>query len=424
MIPPAAARTFRRAVSGHEMNGEADALPEPFRPMAEHLARVTVPEDLTGQARREALAAARAPLWAAMLAARDDRDDIIMALAGVRPEGSAPELDPPARPATLADIRRIMAESQWLWEGYIPAARIAGIAAYEGVGKTRFAMDLARRLWFGLCWPDGQPATLPERTPTLWVCADGQQDDLADAAEAFGMPDEAVFFNTTPQEPYGGTELDTGEDRDRLESFIGQVHPGLVFIDTLTNATSFDVCRATENKALMTPLRDIAQRTQTTIIPLLHLSREGQALGRRVKGITRTILQLDCPDPDQTGRLRLSVSKSFAKKPPALGVTMTDAGNEYDHDPPPAPEPGKPGRPPEARDKAERFIREALAARDDRIGTELAAEWEKTGGSRSTFWRAVEAMELAGELVKDGGTGTGKQAVLHRIDPEPEPGPD
>ena len=31
---------------------------------------------------------------------------------------------------------------------------------------------------------------------------------------------------------------------------------------------------------LMTPLRDIAQRTQTTIVPLMHLSKEGQALGR------------------------------------------------------------------------------------------------------------------------------------------------
>jgi hypothetical protein len=86
-----------------------------------------------------------------------------------------------------------------------------------------------------------------------------------------------------------------------------------VFIDTLTNATSYDLCRATENKALMTPIRDIAQRTQTTVVPLLHLSKDGQALGRRIKGITRTILQLDCPNPDQPHRLRLLVSKSFAK---------------------------------------------------------------------------------------------------------------
>jgi hypothetical protein len=361
---------------------------------------------------------------AASCAAETTGTRYFQALTDCKPEGPPPEAETAARPATLADLRKVMAKFQWLWDLYIPAARIAGIAAFEGVGKTRFAMDLARRLWSGLPWPDGQAATLPERTPTLWVCADGQQDDLAAAAEALGLPDEALYFNTTPEKPYGGTELDTPEDRDRLEGFIGQVRPGLVFVDTLTNATSFDLCRATENKAMMTPLRDIAQRTQTTIIPLLHLSREGQALGRRIKSITRTILQLDCPDPEQPGRLKLWVPKSFAKKPPALGVTMSDAGNEYDFNPPTAPEPARPGRPPEQREKAARFIRESLAQQNDRIGNDFCAEWEKTGGTAKTFWRAVEDMETAGGLTTEGGPGTRKQKVLHLNKTDPDPDPD
>ena len=165
----------------------------------------------------------------------------------------------------------------------------------------------------------------------------------------------------------------------------------------------------------MTPLRDIAQRTQTTIIPLLHLAKDGQALGKRIKGITRTILQLDSPDPEQPGRLKLWVPKSFAKKPPALGVTMTDAGNEYDFNPPTAPEPGKAGRPPEKRDKAARFVRETLTSENDQIGNDLCDEWEKAGETRKTFWRAVDDLETAGDLTRDGGTGTGKQVVLHLI---------
>jgi hypothetical protein len=411
MMPPSLTLwVTARLVADEPLNGELQALSGPFRWLAEML--VTLP------------ATTRTTALGAFLATWDDGPQILAALGAVDPKDPPPETDPPARPATLADVRKIMAESQWLWEGYIPAARIAGIAAFEGVGKTRFAMDLARRIWLREPWPDGQPPTMPARAPTLWVCADGQQDDLAVAAEALGLPDEAVVFNTTPDEPYGGTELDANEDRERLEAFIGQVRPGLVFIDTLTNATSYDLCRATENKAMMTPLRDIAQRTRTTIIPLLHLSREGQALGRRIKGITRTILQLDCPDPEQPGRLRLWVPKSFAKKPPALGVTMTDGGNEYDSNPPTAPEPGKPGRPPDARGKAERFIRDALTRENGRIGNDLCVEWEKSGGGKSTFWRAVDAMVEAGELVKDGGTGTGKQVALHLIlrDPDPDAG--
>jgi AAA domain len=410
MIRPFDAWTLAALLAGEPVNGELQALSERFRRVADHLAALPVGD--------------RQGAWNAFLCGFPEPGKIIKAVADADPTGPPPEADPPARPATLADVRKVMAYSQWLWEGYIPAARLAGIAAYEGVGKTRLAMDLARRLWFALPWPDGQPATFPERTPTLWVCADGQQDDLAAIAEAMGLPDEALYFNTVPSEPYGGTEMDGDEDRKRLEDFILQVKPGLVFIDTLTNATKYDMCRATENKAMMTPLRDIAQRTQTTINPMLHLSKEGQALGLRIKGITRTILQLDCPDPEQTGRLRLWVVKSFAKKPPALGVTMTDGGNEYDHNPPTAPEPGKPGRPADARESAKRFIREALTVQNDRIGNELAAEWEKTGGSRKTFWRAVDAMVEAGELAKDGGPGTRKQVDLHLIDPKTAPDPD
>ena len=39
----------------------------------------------------------------------------------------------------------------------------------------------------------------------------------------------------------------------------------------------------------------MVQRHQTEIALLLHLSKEGQALGRRIKGITRTLIHLEAP---------------------------------------------------------------------------------------------------------------------------------
>ena len=371
----------------------------------------------------EKVTEARQTVLDGFLCGRANPEAIIKTLADVDPEGPPPEADPPARPANLADVRKVMSESQWLWDLYIPAARIAGIAAFEGVGKTRFAMDLARRIWFGLPWPDGQPATFPERTPTLWVCADGQQDDLAAAAEAFGMPDEAIYFNTLPDDPYGGTELDEA----RVPGPAGRVHrpgqPGLVFIDTLTNATSRDLCRANENKALMTPLRDIAQRTQTTIIPLLHLSKEGQALGRRIKGITRTILQTRLPRPRATRPVEAVGSEVVRQETP--GPRGDDDRRRervrlQPADRPRARQAGTAPRGPRRRpsgssgspDPRERPDRERPVPPSGR----------RPAGSEKTFWRAVDEMEEAGELTKDGGPGTGKQIVLHLI-PEPEPGP-
>jgi Protein of unknown function (DUF3987) len=90
---PLGAWTLARAVSGHEVNGEADALPEPFRSMVAHLAAVLVDDALTGPDRQEALAAARWPLWQAMMAGRPDRNELTAALEEIDPDGPPPEAD-------------------------------------------------------------------------------------------------------------------------------------------------------------------------------------------------------------------------------------------------------------------------------------------------------------------------------------------
>ena len=50
--------------------------------------------------------------------------------------------------------------------------------------------------------------TLPAKSPTLWVAADGQQGELALALPSLGMPPESIIFPTPADDPYGGTSLD------------------------------------------------------------------------------------------------------------------------------------------------------------------------------------------------------------------------
>jgi hypothetical protein len=157
---------------------------------------------------------------------------------------------------------------------------------------------------------------------------------------------------------------------------------------------------------------------------LLHVSLQGQALGRRIKGITRTLLHLECPDPEQPERLRLWVEKSYARKPPALGTTITERGNLYDSNPPVRPEPNKGGRPSAQRERAEQYIRDALTAQNDQIGNDLCREWQAKDGSESTFWRAAREMAEAGDLTLSGGRGTGQQTFLHLVLPSPSKPPE
>jgi hypothetical protein len=376
---------------------------EPWKTMGEHLAGLK--------------ARARQPALKAMLAARPDRDEIAKAMAAADPLAPAPAATSPAASfATVADVRRILAQTRWTWDGWIPAGRVVGVATFEGTGKTRFLLDLARRIYRGEQWPDGQAATLPVGKKTLWICADGRQDELAEMLPAFGLPDEAIVFPAPPDEPYDGTDIDDHAFIDpggTLETAIKAVSPGLVIIDTLTNATRRDLCAQDQMKGLKAPLVRLVQQHQTNIVLSLHLNREGQALGRRIKGITRTLIHLECPDPEKPERLRLWVEKSYAKKPPPLGVTIGDSGNTYDSNPPIKTEPSRGGRPPEKREEAARFIRESLSVQNDRIGNELCREWVKRGGCPKTFWRAVEDLVGDGELRSDGGPGTRKQMVLH-----------
>jgi hypothetical protein len=210
-----------------------------------------------------------------------------------------------------------------------------------------------------------------------------------------------VLLNTVPEEPYGGVDLDDPDVLAALDEFVGQARPGLVVIDSLTNSTCRNICIQSEVAALKKPLLVIAQKHQVTILLLLHLSREGQALGRRSKGLTRTLLQLDRPDAKRPEKLRLRVEKTKDETPDPLGVTITAKGNEYDTDPPDDPPArSKGGRPAEKREQAIAFLVERLTD-GDRKACELIEEWEESGENKGTLYHAQQRMVKDGRLTVD-----------------------
>jgi hypothetical protein len=398
MILPPDAWVLARLVANQALNGEVAALPESLRPMGEHLAPLK-PKD-------------RPAAWKAMLAARPDRDELVKVMAAIDPLGPAPQPQPPAF-ATAADIRMVMSNTPWRWPGWIRDSSIVGVAGLEGTGKTRFLLDLMSRYWHKRDHPDGQPIAVAARTPSLWICADGHQDEIVEMMPQFGLPDEAVIFPAPPDDPYANTSLDSPEALAQIDAAIQARKPGFVIVDSLTYATTRDLCEQRSIAFLKGPLVNLCQTHQLNVMLSLHVSKDGQALGKRIKGVTRTLMHLECPDPDQPERLRLWIEKTHGKRPPALGVTMGDAGNTYDFNPPQRADPARAGRPPDKREKAARFILDALARQNDRTGNELCREWEKSGENAKTFWRAVDDLANQGDISTDGGPGTRMQKVLH-----------
>jgi hypothetical protein len=398
MMPPYDAWAVGRLLCGEAVNGELAAVSVPFRRLVNLLA------DLPVEARQGP--------FRGFLCGFPEADKIVKAVADADPSGPPPEADPPERCATLADLRRLVADTKWPWPGWLAAGVLNALAADPGTGKTIMAADLARRLWFGQPWPDAQPNPLPERTRTLWVPGDRHYVQLIDLAGKYGLPDEAVLFNAPGADPTAGLDLDDPDELAALLARIRDESPGMVIIDTVGMTTEKNLCKPEDARAYFGPLMDVARLTGILFLLLTHLSREGQALGRRINGACRLVWKMTHPDPEgQPDRRRVWVDKTYLVKPPPLGMTIADAGCSFDFNPPTAPEPDKGGRPPEKLDKAIAFLTAKLTE-GDRKQCELVSEWEATGGAKGTVFNAFPVMLADGRLVIDD---TVKPKVCHLV---------
>jgi KaiC/GvpD/RAD55 family RecA-like ATPase len=242
-------------------------------------------------------------------------------------------------PATLEDIERIVANQRYLWKGWIPAGVMTCVAAEPGTGKTRFAMDLARRLWHGLPWPDGQINDYPSGTKTLWIQGDRNFSEMLQVARDFGIPLGAVALGASRDDPMGGLDLDSAEGLAALAARVRSGRPAMVVIDTIGMTTSRNLAKPEEAREFYGPLLDMANATETCFVALTHLSKDKDPLGRRIVEKARSVIKMTQPDPDgQPNRRRLWVDKTAVEKPPPLGITMGTEQNQYDSSPPVEPD--------------------------------------------------------------------------------------
>ena len=265
--------------------------------------------------------------------------------------------------AGLDDLERAGAEVSWLWKWWIPCGVLTGIGAEPEAGKTRFMADLVRRIRHGLPWPDEQAMTAPRDSLVLWVMADNQHDELVDLGRDFDIM-SSVKVNAWTGDPYDGVSLETAEDLKALEARIRKIKPLLVIVDTVGNSCDKNLSRSEDARAFYAPLQVLARKYRCAIACLTHLNAGGKFLGRRVMEKVRVAIKMEQPDPADERR-SLRVIRSHKKKPAPLGVTMGDKGNEYDSDPPKAPEgtePGMPGgRAAPKLDACKRWLHECLS---------------------------------------------------------------
>lgn len=283
----------------------------------------------------------RRAVWIGFLTGRSDRDDWASPVGEADPGAPPPPehaVEALPKRATLGDVKRLIAETQWPWPGWLAGGVLNTLASHPGEGKTILAMNLARVLWNGWPWPDGAANPFPPRTRTLWVPGDRHYPQLIELAGRYGLPDEALLFNASADNPADGYDLDEGPVLDELESAINAERPGLVIVDTVGMTTRRNLGRPEEARAYFGPLMDIAHDSGTSFQLITHLSKESQALGRRIVGASRVVWKLTKPDPEnQPDRRRLWVDKTYSQVPRALGMTIAADGCTFDDKPPEEP---------------------------------------------------------------------------------------
>ena len=107
--------------------------------------------------------------------------------------------------------------------------------------------------------------TLPPKSPTIWVAADGQHDELAATLSDLAMSPEAIVFPAPPDDPYSGTSLDEDETWRALDEACQALKPAFLGVDSLTYATRWDIGEQRTIATLKDPLVKLAQKYQIVV---------------------------------------------------------------------------------------------------------------------------------------------------------------
>jgi hypothetical protein len=186
--------------------------------------------------------------------------------------------EPPEIYPTLEQIDKIIGQTVYVWNNYIMAAGLNSIGADPGAGKTTFMMDLHRRQWHGLTWPDGEPIEQTGRR-AVWLMADQRLSQLVDGAKSMGVPMDSIVIAAEKDQPTFPLTLER-EHLERLNTIVGQVKPWALVIDSVTSAMGTNKGKNEDLNPVKSYLLDIAIANGIPVILLCHLNSNGNILGR------------------------------------------------------------------------------------------------------------------------------------------------
>jgi RecA-family ATPase len=184
---------------------------------------------------------------------------------------------------TIGDAYEERPPTNYLIDGIVPKPSVNVWFGPPGSNKTNVLIDLSMCAVAGAEWLPGSPITYKaKRSSVLWIDTDNGKDIMHERIAAFAKarslkPEDPFYYITMPDPWIFMSDINSQMD---LTATIDRLGIDLVVIDNLGNITG-DI---DENSAamvrIMSPLRQIADQTDTAII-VIHHQRKGGANGSR-----------------------------------------------------------------------------------------------------------------------------------------------
>ncbi len=177
--------------------------------------------------------------------------------------------------------------TDWLWNGWLAAGKLAILGGQPGTGKTTIALALAATVTTGGRWPSGAHA---ERgSVAVWSGEDEPDDTLIPRLLAAGADVDRVHVVVGVRDGKEVRAFDPARDCDSLAAALAGIPDlRLLIVDPVVSAVAGDSHKNAEVRRSLQPLVDIASRHRCALLGITHFTK-GTAGREPVERITGSL---------------------------------------------------------------------------------------------------------------------------------------
>jgi putative DNA primase/helicase len=233
----------------------------------------------------------------------------------------------------------------WLWPARIALGKLTVLAGEPGLGKSFLTMDIAARVTTGRDWPDEDGNSRQPGSVILLSAEDDLADTIRPRLDAAGadvrrvVALQGVEFATDGDKPAGQRCFNLESDLPALEEAIAATPDcRLIVIDPISAYLGGkDSHKNAEIRGLLTPLTDLAAKTNAAVLAVTHLSK-----GANMKALHRVtgsiafiaaaragwLVEADRNDADR--RLLLPIKNNLAENIGGLSFKIVEGAVSWE----------------------------------------------------------------------------------------------